>query len=205
MAPGRPLRRATHLFRQQDGPRGRQFLPLCRHDRRTARCDAAGHPASGRHRGGLHRYCRSGHYARRHLGRRNARCQFHDADIPANLVELAAEYRTKLVEAAVELDDDVLEAYLGGDEPDAATLNRCIRKGTIEGNFVPVLNGSAFKNKGVQPLLDAVVAFLPSPADVPRWLARVSTATSRSSVFRATTSHFRRSPSRWSTIRLSAR
>ena len=92
---------------------------------------------------------------------------FHDADIPADLVELAAEYRTKLVEAAVELDDDVLEAYLGGDEPDAATLKRCIRKGTIEGNFVPVLNGSAFKNKGVQPLLDAVVAFLPSPADVP--------------------------------------
>ena len=92
---------------------------------------------------------------------------FHDADIPADLVELADEYRTKLVEAAVELDDDVLEAYLGGDEPDAATLKRCIRKGTIEGNFVPVLNGSAFKNKGVQPLLDAVVAFLPSPVDVP--------------------------------------
>ena len=92
---------------------------------------------------------------------------FHDTDIPADLVELADEYRTKLVEAAVELDDDVLEAYLNGDEPDAATLKRCIRKGTIEGNFVPVLNGSAFKNKGVQPLLDAVVDFLPSPLDVP--------------------------------------
>ena len=92
---------------------------------------------------------------------------FHDADIPADLVELADEYRLKLVEAAVELDDDVLEAYLGGDEPDAATLKRCIRKGTIEGNFVPVLNGAAFKNKGVQPLLDAVVAYLPSPIDVP--------------------------------------
>jgi len=92
---------------------------------------------------------------------------FHDTDIPADLVELADEYRTKLVEAAIELDDDVLEAYLNGDEPDAATLKRCIRKGTIEGNFVPVLNGSAFKNKGVQPLLDAVVDFLPSPLDVP--------------------------------------
>ena len=91
----------------------------------------------------------------------------HDADIPADLVAQAYEYRTKLVEAAVELDDDALEAYLGGDEPDAETLNRCIRKGTIDGNFVPVLNGSAFKNKGVQPLLDAVIAFLPSPSDVP--------------------------------------
>ncbi len=93
--------------------------------------------------------------------------KFHDADIPADLADQAAEYRAKLVEAAVELDDDALEAYLGGDEPDAVTLKRCIRKGTIEGNFVPVLNGSAFKNKGVQLLLDAVVDFLPSPADVP--------------------------------------
>ena len=92
---------------------------------------------------------------------------YHDADIPADLVAQADEYRTKLVEAAVELDDDVLEAYLGGDEPDAETLKRCIRQGTIDGNFVPVLNGSAFKNKGVQPLLDAVIAFLPSPSDVP--------------------------------------
>jgi elongation factor G len=93
--------------------------------------------------------------------------KYHDADIPADLVDLADEYRIKLVEAAVELDDDALEAYLGGDEPDPETLKRCIRKGTIEGNFVPVLNGSAFKNKGVQPLLDAVVAYLPSPSDVP--------------------------------------
>ena len=92
--------------------------------------------------------------------------EFHEADIPADLVAQAEEYRHKLVEAAVELDDDALEAYLGGDEPDEATLRACVRKGAITGAFVPVLNGAAFKNKGVQPLLDAVVDYLPSPADV---------------------------------------
>ena len=93
--------------------------------------------------------------------------EFSEQDIPAELADQAAAYRTKLVEAAVELDDDALEAYLAGDEPDAATLRRCVRKGTVKGVFVPVLNGSAFKNKGVQTLLDAVVDYLPSPADVP--------------------------------------
>ena len=93
--------------------------------------------------------------------------EFSEQDIPAELADQAAAYRTKLVEAAVELDDDALEAYLAGDEPDAATLRRCVRKGTVKGVFVPILNGSAFKNKGVQPLLDAVVDYLPSPADVP--------------------------------------
>jgi elongation factor G len=78
----------------------------------------------------------------------------------------AQSYRAKLVEQAVEQDDDALEAYLGGEEPDEATLNRCIRKGTIAGTLVPVLCGSAFKNKGVQPLLDAVIEFLPAPTDV---------------------------------------
>ncbi|MCH7930525.1 MAG: elongation factor G, partial [Proteobacteria bacterium] len=92
---------------------------------------------------------------------------FDETDIPAELAEQAAVYRTKLVETAVELDDDALEAYLGGSEPDAETLRRCVRKGTLGGDFVPVLNGAAFKNKGVQPLLDAVVAYLPSPTDVP--------------------------------------
>ena len=72
----------------------------------------------------------------------------------------------KLVELAVEQDDAALEAYLGGEEPDEETLKRCIRKGTIAGAFVPVLCGSAFKNKGVQPLLDAVVDYLPAPTDV---------------------------------------
>src|SRR3974390_912393 len=93
--------------------------------------------------------------------------KYHDIEIPAELAELAKEYREKLVEAAVELDDEVMTAYLEGKEPDVATLKRLIRKATIAGTFFPVLCGSAFKNKGVQPLLDAVVDFLPSPVDVP--------------------------------------
>jgi len=93
--------------------------------------------------------------------------KFHDEDIPADLAEQAAEYRTKMIEAAVELDDDAMTAYLEGKEPDDATLRRLIRKGAVERTFVPVLCGSAFKNKGVQPLLDAVVDYLPSPLDVP--------------------------------------
>src|SRR6201981_1508743 len=91
----------------------------------------------------------------------------HDIEIPAELVDQAKEYREKLVEAAVELDDDVMAAYLEGKEPDVPTLKRLIRKATIAGTFFPVFCGSAFKNKGVQPLLDAVVDFLPSPLDVP--------------------------------------
>jgi elongation factor G len=93
--------------------------------------------------------------------------KFHDTDIPADLAGKAAEYRHKLVELAVEQDEAALEAYLDGKEPDAETLRRCVRKGTVAGKFVPVLCGSAFKNKGVQPLLDAVVDFLPSPLDLP--------------------------------------
>lgn len=91
--------------------------------------------------------------------------KYHDEDIPAALQEQAAEYRTKLVETAVELDDDAMTAYLDGKEPDEATLKGLIRKGLLARKFVPVLCGSAFKNKGVQPLLDAVVDFLPSPLD----------------------------------------
>jgi elongation factor G len=93
--------------------------------------------------------------------------EFEWTEIPAELKEQAEAHRHALIEAAVELDDEVLEAYLGGQEPDAASLKRCIRKGTLSGKLVPVLCGSAFKNKGVQPLLDAVVDFLPSPLDVP--------------------------------------
>jgi elongation factor G len=92
--------------------------------------------------------------------------KFDTVDIPAAFAEQAAEYRHKLVEAAVEQDDAALEAYLGGREPDEATLIRCIRKGTVAFHFVPILCGSAFKNKGVQPLLDAVIDFLPAPTDV---------------------------------------
>jgi elongation factor G len=93
--------------------------------------------------------------------------KYHDVEIPADMMEQAKEYRENLVEAAVELDDDAMAAYLDGKEPDEATLKRLIRKAVITGAFFPVLAGSAFKNKGVQPLLDAVVDFLPSPLDVP--------------------------------------
>jgi elongation factor G len=88
-------------------------------------------------------------------------------EIPADLVDAAATARQELIEMAVEQDDDVMEAYLGGEEPDVATLKKLIRKGTLNFSFVPVLCGSAFKNKGVQPLLDAVVDYLPSPLDIP--------------------------------------
>ena len=93
--------------------------------------------------------------------------KFNDIEIPDDLKAQAEEYRSKLVEAAVELDDAVMEAYLEGTEPDEATLKRLIRKAVLNGAFYPVLCGSAFKNKGVQPLLDAVVDYLPSPVDVP--------------------------------------
>jgi elongation factor G len=92
---------------------------------------------------------------------------FRDIDIPADLLDKAKEYREKMLEAAVELDDDALAAYLDGKEPDEATLKRLIRKAVLTGAFFPVLCGSAFKNKGVQPLLDAVIDYLPSPLDVP--------------------------------------
>jgi elongation factor G len=93
--------------------------------------------------------------------------KYHDVDIPADMAELAKEHREKLIEAAVELDDDATTAYLEGKEPDEATLKKLIRKAVVTGAFFPVLAGSAFKNKGVQPLLDAVVDYLPSPLDVP--------------------------------------
>jgi elongation factor G len=93
--------------------------------------------------------------------------KYHDIEIPAELLDQAKEYREKLVEAAVELDDDATTAYLEGKEPDEATLKSLVRKATIASKFFPVFCGSAFKNKGVQPLLDAVVDYLPSPVDVP--------------------------------------
>ncbi len=91
---------------------------------------------------------------------------FNYVDIPDELKETAAKFRTEMVEMAVEQDEAVLEKYLDGEEPDEKTLNRCIRIGTINFAFVPILTGSAFKNKGVQPLLDAVVNFMPDPSEV---------------------------------------
>jgi elongation factor G len=94
-----------------------------------------------------------------------AKFEYHE--IPDDLKDAAAEARMHLIEMAVEQDDEVMEHYLEGTEPDVATLKKLIRKGTLNFSFVPVLCGSAFKNKGVQPLLDAVVDYLPSPLDVP--------------------------------------
>ena len=91
---------------------------------------------------------------------------FFYEDIPADLAAEAAKYRSDLIELAVEQDDVAMEAYLEGNEPDVATLKALIRKGTLNQSFVPVCCGSAFKNKGVQPLLDAVVDYLPSPLDI---------------------------------------
>jgi elongation factor G len=91
---------------------------------------------------------------------------FNYVDIPDDLKETAAKFRTEMVEMAVEQDEAVLEKYLDGEEPDEETLIKCIRLGTINFAFVPILTGSAFKNKGVQPLLDAVVNFMPDPSEV---------------------------------------
>jgi elongation factor G len=92
---------------------------------------------------------------------------FHDEEIPDDLLERAKEYREKLIETAVDMDEAALEAYLEGVMPDIDALKALIRKGTCTSAFYPVLCGSAFKNKGVQPLLDAVLDYLPSPKDVP--------------------------------------
>ncbi|MEM8755325.1 MAG: elongation factor G, partial [Pseudomonadota bacterium] len=87
-----------------------------------------------------------------------------------SLKDQAETLRSEMIEAAVEMDDDVMEKYLEGEEPDVATLRRLLRKGTLAMAFVPVLGGSAFKNKGVQPLLNAVIDYLPSPLDVPAYM-----------------------------------
>ena len=93
--------------------------------------------------------------------------KFDVEEIPADLLEKAKEYRHALLETAVEMDDAAMEAYLEGKEPDEETLHKCIRKGTISQKFVPVICGSAFKNKAVQVLLDSVIRYLPSPLDMP--------------------------------------
>ncbi len=88
-------------------------------------------------------------------------------EIPADLADQASEYRSLLLERLADVDEDIMLAYLEGADVDAATVRRAVRQGTIDGQIVPVLTGSAFKNKGVQPLLDAVTAYLPSPVDIP--------------------------------------
>ena len=93
--------------------------------------------------------------------------QWDVVEIPDDLKARAAEYRERLVEKAVDVDDAATEAYLNGEMPDNATIRRLIRKGTVDSTFFPVFCGSAFKNKGVQPLLDGVIDYLPSPIDIP--------------------------------------
>jgi len=92
---------------------------------------------------------------------------FRDEEIPADLKAKAEEARNYMIENAVELDDEAMEAYLSGEEPSEEVIKKCIRKAVLTGAFYPILAGSAFKNKGVQPLLDAVVDYLPSPVDIP--------------------------------------
>ncbi|WP_269523761.1 elongation factor G [Coraliomargarita parva] len=87
-------------------------------------------------------------------------------DVPADMADKVEEYREALIETAVEQDDEAMEAYLEGNEPDLATIKKCIRKGTINLSFFPTYCGSSFKNKGVQLVLDAVVDYLPSPTEV---------------------------------------
>ena len=91
---------------------------------------------------------------------------FEVGEIPEELKEKAEDYHAQLVELAVELDEEALMAYLDGENPSPQELKRLIRKGTLAGNFVPVLTGTAFKNKGVQPLLDAIIDYMPAPTDV---------------------------------------
>ena len=92
--------------------------------------------------------------------------EWEEQDIPEDLREICDKYRQELVETAVEQDEKLMEAYLGGEEISQEDLVKCVRKGCLNFDFVPVLTGSAFKNKGVQPLLDAVVDYLPSPKDI---------------------------------------
>jgi len=92
---------------------------------------------------------------------------YRDEEIPADMLEACETARNFMIENAVELDDDAMEAYLGGEEPTVEVLKKCLRKAVLTGAFYPILAGSAFKNKGVQPLLDAVVDYLPSPVDIP--------------------------------------
>jgi elongation factor G len=92
---------------------------------------------------------------------------YHDEEIPADMKDACNEARHYMIENAVELDDEAMEAYLSGEEPSVDVIKKCIRKAVLTGAFYPILAGSAFKNKGVQPLLDAVVDYLPSPVDIP--------------------------------------
>ena len=93
--------------------------------------------------------------------------KWDELDIPADMADEAAHYREQMLETIATSDDDLMEKYLGGEDISEAEIKRAIRKGTLAFDFVPILCGSAFKNKGVQPMLDAVIDFMPSPLDIP--------------------------------------
>src|SRR5690606_26129335 len=93
--------------------------------------------------------------------------KWDEVDIPEHMVDQANEYREQLMETIATEDEALMEAYLGGEDVSEDAIKKAIRKGTLDSTFVPILCGSAFKNKGVQPMLDAVVDFLPSPLDIP--------------------------------------
>ncbi len=130
----------------------------------------------------------------------NLGANYHDEEIPADLLDRAKEYRLAMIEAAVELDDDAMSAYLDGEEPSEEVLKGLIRKAVRGIVFHPVLCGTAFKNKGVQPLLDAVVDYLPSPVDRESIKGIDVNTEPRSPARRPTASPSRCSPSRsWTT------
>src|SRR6185312_14631237 len=167
MAPGRQIRRAAHDLRQQDGQDRRRFLHIGADGQGPPWRQSDHSPASARvesrFRGIIDLIrMKAVVWDDESLG-----AKFHDEEIPADLLDQAKQYRGMLVEQAVEVDEAATEAYLEGKEPCEAELKALIRKGTVTSQFVPILCGSAFKNKGVQPLLDAVVDYLPSPLDVP--------------------------------------
>ena len=155
-----------HLLREQDGPHRRQLLPLREHDPRTPgrQGRALQLPIGSEDKfegvvdlieGKAHRFDKSSKGA-----------QFTDEAVPAELKDLFEEKRHELIEAVAEEDEALLEKYLGGEDLTRDEIVSCIRKATIARNIVPVLCGSAFRNMGVQPLLDAVVDYLPSPVDI---------------------------------------
>jgi ribosomal protein S7 len=156
VAPGGQVSRAAHDLRQQDGQDRRRLLPLGGDGQDAPGGEPAGSAAADR-RGerfqgrGRPRHMKAIVWHDESLG-----AKFDYQDIPADLADRAAEYREKLVELAVENDEAAMEAYLEGSEPDEDTLKALIRQGTIQNTFVPIFAGSAFKNKGVQPLLDAL-------------------------------------------------
>jgi len=166
------------------------LLPVPEGHRRPARRQADRHSASDRRRAAVQGHRRPRPHEGRGVGRGDAGAKYHDVDIPADMAELARNIARKLIEAAVDLDDDAMTGYLEGKEPDEATLKKLIRKAVITGAFFPVLAGSAFKNKGVQPLLDAVVDYLPSPLDVPP-IKGIDGKGTRSCAIRPTPSHWR--------------